>query len=102
MRLRILRALVLAATFSFGSPAFADTRVYIQVQPPVRVVEARPVAPRRGWVWRPGYHYWNGRRYVWIQGRWVRPPYARATWIAGRWEHERRGWFWIPGHWARS
>jgi hypothetical protein len=91
----------LLSVFLFAPSASASSRIYVRIGPPERIVEVRP-APRRGYVWRDGYHRWNGHRYVWVRGRWGRPPYARAVWTSGRWEHERRGWYWVPGHWARS
>ena len=94
-------SLVLLGLTLSGAPALADTHVYIGTRPPRPIVEIRPTAPRPGWVWRPGYHHWNGHRYVWVRGRWVRPPYRNAVWSEGRWNHEHRGWYWVPGHWAR-
>jgi hypothetical protein len=85
-----------------SSPALADTRIYIGTAPPPPIIEVRHVSPHRGYVWRPGYHHWNGHRYIWTRGSWVRPPYRNARWSEGRWSHERRGWYWVPGHWARG
>jgi len=47
----------------------------------------------------PGYYRYDGRAYVWVGGRYERPPRARARWVAGHWQQERRGWFWVDGHW---
>jgi hypothetical protein len=82
-------------------PAAAATRVYVRVAPPVEIVETRPAAPHRGWVWRPGYHRWVHNRYEWVRGGWVKPPRGRSAWVPGHWDHERRGYFWVPGHWDR-
>src|SRR5437762_2220645 len=92
---------LLFSGFFLVSPALAAPRLYVHIGPPIRVVEVRP-AVRRGYAWQDGYYRWNGHRYVWIRGRSVRPPYARAAWTSGRWDHERRGYYWVPGHWVRG
>jgi hypothetical protein len=81
--------------------AQASTRVYVQVGPPAAVVETIPASPHPGWVWRPGYHHWLGARYEWVPGAWEKPPHKHDVWVAGKWAHERRGWYWDPGHWTR-
>jgi len=91
---------LLFSSFFLVSPASASTRVYVRIGPPARVVEVRPVV-RRGYVWQDGYHRWNGRRYVWVRGRYARPPYARAAWSNGRWGRSQRGYYYVPGHWVR-
>lgn len=99
----IVRTLILWSLGAglLATPALADTHVYIGTAPPRPIVEVRHAPPHPGYVWRSGYYHWNGHRYVWQRGRWVRPPYRRALWRDGRWTHERRGWYWVPGHWAR-
>ena len=74
--------------------------------PPPPQVEAVPpppmVAPgRQAWVWQPGYWRWNGRRYVWSQGHYVRAPYRQAVWVPGNWVLVRGRWVWHQGHWRR-
>jgi hypothetical protein len=72
----------------------------INVGPPALVREQIPPRPGRGYVWQAGYWRWNGGRYVWVRGAYVRPPYASAAWIPGHWAHTRYGWVWRRGHWA--
>jgi hypothetical protein len=92
---------MLFSGFFLAAPASASPQVYyVRVAPPERVVEVRPVY-RRGYVWQDGYYRWNGHRYVWRSGRYVRPPYPNAVWHSGRWEREDRGHYWIPGRWFR-
>jgi hypothetical protein len=79
----------------------ARTRIYLRIAPPPIVVEHRPVTVRRGFVWQPGYHRWDGRRYVWTAGSWARPPHRSAVWVPGRWVHTRRGYYFVDGHWSR-
>jgi hypothetical protein len=93
--------LALIASLLIAPAANASTRIFVRLQPPIRIVETRPVAPARGYVWRAGYHRWHEGRYEWVRGEWARPPYVRATWRSGRWSHERRGYYWVPGRWVR-
>jgi hypothetical protein len=50
-------------------------------------------------VWVPGYHRWDGRRYVWVSGRYMQPPRPGAVWMAGAWRPERGGYVWHNGYW---
>jgi hypothetical protein len=77
------------ATLSFG--------VTIGVPPPAPVYEVVP-APRAGFVWAPGYWYWDGGRHLWAPGRWMaeRPGYH---WVPDRWAHVEGGWHHEYGHW---
>jgi hypothetical protein len=66
--------------------------------PPPRAYRV-PRQPGPGYVWIEGYQYPQGKRYVWRNGYWARPPYAGAYWVApyhadgryfaGRWEGAR-------------
>jgi len=80
------------ATLSFG--------VTIGVPPPAPIFEAVP-APRSGFIWAPGYWYWDGGRHLWAPGRWIaeRPGYR---WVPDRWAHVEGGWRHEYGHWDRE
>lgn len=73
--------------------------VVVRVAPPRVRVEHRGRAPGRDYVWIGGYQRWDGHAYVWVPGRWDRPPRPRAVWVAPRWRHDRRGYVFIEGHW---
>src|ERR1700749_1874943 len=45
-------------------------RPVVWIAPPVPRVAIVP-APRRGWIWSPGYWSWTGAAYVWIDGIWL-------------------------------
>lgn len=84
-----------------GLPAAAQ--ISVRIGPPRRPVEVVPVRPveHPNWVWQPGYHRWDGGRYVWVPGTYVEPPYEHARWVPGHWAHRGGGWIWIEGHWRR-
>ncbi|HEX5229067.1 MAG TPA: YXWGXW repeat-containing protein [Bryobacteraceae bacterium] len=88
----ILFAGVLAAG-AFGQ------EVVVRVHPPRAVVERRVPAPGPGYVWVGGYQRWDGNAYVWVPGRWDRPPRPHARWVAHHWVHRHGGWVMVEGHW---
>ena len=57
------------------------------------------VAPGPGFVWTEGYWDWRDRNWFWVGGRWMRPPHARAMWVAPEWRHEGRGYRFHRGYW---
>ncbi|MFC5863107.1 hypothetical protein ACFPT7_12445 [Acidicapsa dinghuensis] len=94
---KFLPTLILAAALLPAASSFAQ--VVVRVGPPAPIVERRPVAPGPGFVWIDGYHRWDGARYVWVPGRWDRPPRPHARWVPHRWEHRHDGWVLVEGHW---
>lgn len=73
--------------------------IVVQEAPPGPRTEIIGVAPSTQHVWAPGYYEWNGKRYVWKPGDWVKRPRTGATWVEGHWEKRPAGWTWVPGHW---
>ncbi|WP_431274307.1 YXWGXW repeat-containing protein [Variovorax ureilyticus] len=114
----------LAVTFAMGvaslltvgaamvAPTAAQAQAVISVQvgpPPVRHEPVPP--PRPGYVWAPGHYEWNGHRYVWYRGDWMRgrPGYAyrapewrehngRWDYQSGRWDNDHDG---VPNRYDR-
>ncbi len=92
---KLFIAALLGAALAAGP---AQAQVYARVGPPPPVVER--VGPSRiGYVWIPGHHRWNGRRYVWVSGHYARPPRRTAGWIPGRGVQRRRGGIYVNGPW---
>jgi hypothetical protein len=56
-------------------------------------------APRPGFVWTEGFWDRRGGQWVWIDGRWLRPPRPRAVWVAPGWREEHGGWRLHRGYW---
>jgi hypothetical protein len=77
----------------------ASADVVVRIAPPRALVEKRPPAPVRGYVWTPGFHRWDGRAYVWVPGVWVKPPRPRARWVAPHWAKRGITWVFVEGHW---
>jgi YXWGXW repeat-containing protein len=67
--------------------------------PPPAEVEVIPAPPGPEFVWIGGYHRWNGRRYVWVRGRYEHRPHSRAHWEASHWEARGRAHVWVEGRW---
>jgi hypothetical protein len=67
--------------------------------PPPRAYGVIGTTPGPGYVWIDGYQDWRAPRYVWVPGRWVRPPRARAVWVPGHWNHRGGRQVWIRPHW---
>jgi hypothetical protein len=95
MMVAVVGGLILSASLS--SPA----QVVVRVGPPAGPREVVPRSPHNGWVWQPGFYRWDGRRYNWYPGRWVRPPYGGARWVPGYWRPRGGGYVWVDGRWAR-
>lgn len=80
-------------------PAASFAQVVIRVAPPAAIIERPGLPPERGFVWVAGYQRWDGGRYVWVPGRWERPPHPHARWVAARWVYRHGTWRMIEGHW---
>ena len=93
---KIVMAMLLALCLS---PAASFAQIVVRIGPQAPIVERRPPAPERGFVWVDGYHRWDGERYVWVPGRWDRPPHHGAHWVAHHWVHHHDGWVLVEGHW---
>jgi hypothetical protein len=86
-RKTLLVGLCMASLGGISVPiaASAETTIYFDVAPPPMRHEAVP-APRRGYLWSPGYWNATGRRH---------------TWQAGHWEHERAGYHFTQPAWTQ-
>jgi hypothetical protein len=76
--------------------------IRIRYAPPPLRVETAPISPGPGYVWVPGYWFWNDTQYVWISGHWERPPQTSQTWVDARWVQDGGEWVFVPGYWQNS
>lgn len=98
MKMKLTPAVLLGMVLLGGAIGVAQTVVRIAPPPPVRVGVVG-VAPAPGYVWVGGYQRWNGTGYVWVPGRWVRPPRAGVIWVSPRWARSGGGWVFYKGYW---
>ncbi len=96
------KLLILAFGAMLAAGTAANAQIVVRIgPPPPRPVEVVPVPPTEhpGWAWHPGYHRWDGERYVWVPGYYAEPPHPHARWVEGHWAHRHGGYVWIEGHW---
>ena len=74
---------------------------YAPYAPPASQREYCPPMPAAGLVWVNGFWRWGGNRYAWSPGVWMRPPYARASYMAGGWHRSGGNYGWRRGYWRR-
>jgi hypothetical protein len=104
LRLALAAVGALAVLTACPPPPFPDA-VFVHVAPPPAPTPVQPSlqniaeadTDRRAWV--GGFYRWNGSEYVWVPGRWEKPPHAGAAWVNGLWAHNRKGWYWVEGYW---
>jgi len=99
---KLLIATLVASAFA-SVPMLASAQqhaIVISVAPPAPRHEAVP-APRRGYVWVPGYYELHGRRHVWAEGHWIKARNGYA-YSAPRWVEHNGKWHMEQGRWARS
>lgn len=99
---KLLTAALTMAAFTVTVPAFSQFSITIGRTPPPLRYERRPPPPGAGFVWIDGYWGIQGNRYVWVPGRWDRPPYAGAYWSHPHYDHYQDGWHYHEGHWDRE
>jgi hypothetical protein len=93
---KVLLGLAFASALTLSA---VGQEVIVRVAPPRPLVEKRVVAPGPGFVWIDGYHRWDGNAYVWVPGRWERPPRPHAHWVAHKWVKRHGGYVLVEGHW---
>lgn len=68
--------------------------------PPPAPQEAQPPPPAPNLTWAPGYWYWTGSDWVWIEGGWVSPPRPGLVFVSPRWIFHLGSWVFVDGGWA--
>jgi hypothetical protein len=95
----LLPAAVLVLGSLYGCAGGGYYSSYRVGPPPPPRYGAYGYAPGPGYVWTDGYWDLRGSRWSWVDGRWARPPRARARWDAPRWEQHGRGYRFHRGGW---
>jgi hypothetical protein len=97
---RVLLVSAVAAACGAAAPSVGAADIIVRVAPPAPRVEAVP-APRRGYVWVPGYWDWRGHRYAWTPGHWERERRG-YVYYSPRWVQRGNGWVMERGRWGRG
>ena len=100
--------ILIAALIAVGAAAFTPLAshaqphisVVINTAPPAPIYEVVP-APRRGYVWAPGFWEWRAHRHHWVPGHYIsaRPGYVYAP---PSWHHRGGRWVMEPSRWNRG
>src|SRR6202167_648142 len=100
LSLRVLALAVLMTAFSGAS--FAQFRVAITIGPPALPVYEQPVCPGDGYIWTPGYWYWDDdiSDYYWVPGTWVMAPEVGFLWTPGWWGWGGDAFMFHEGFWG--
>jgi hypothetical protein len=94
-----LPVLLLCSTMLVGCGPVYYRAGIVAGPPALRVTGPIGIAPGPGYVWTDGYYDLRDGNWIWIDGRWVRPPRPRAVWIRPYWEPHRRGYRFHRGRW---
>ena len=100
LALRSLGLTVAMLALSALSPA--QFRVAITFGPPAIPVYEQPVCPGDGYIWTPGYWYWDddAEDYYWVPGTWVLAPEVGFFWTPGWWGWGGSAFEWREGFWG--
>ena len=90
--------------FAASAASFGQFRVAITIGPPALPVYEQPVCPGDGYLWTPGYWYWDDdvSDYYWVPGTWVLAPEVGFFWTPGWWGWGGEAFLWHEGYWGPS
>jgi hypothetical protein len=98
-----LRSLSLAMVMlAMSAASLAQFRVSITIAPPALPVYEQPVCPGDGYIWTPGYWYWDDDAgdYYWVPGTWVMAPEVGFLWTPGYWGWGGDAFIFHEGYWG--
>jgi hypothetical protein len=98
MKKTLLSGALLAVGTVLAACAGGAAFVAVGPPPPPRYAVVG-VAPGPGYIWTEGFWDLQGRNWVWVPGRWVRPPRAQAVWVRPEWRQEGGRWRYHRGYW---
>jgi hypothetical protein len=103
VRTLVLRSLFLAlAVLALSAASPAQFRVAITFGPPALPVYEQPVCPGDGYIFTPGYWYWDDDAgdYYWVPGTWVLAPEVGFLWTPGWWGWGTDAYIFHEGYWG--
>jgi hypothetical protein len=101
----MLRLLVLVlVVLAMSAASFGQFRVAITFGPPAIPVYEQPICPGDGYLWVPGYWYWDDdiEDYYWVPGTWLLAPEIGFLWTPGWWGWGGEAFLWHEGFWGPS
>jgi hypothetical protein len=89
---------------ALSAASFGQFRLAITVGPPAIPVYEQPICPGDGYLWTPGYWYWDDdiADYYWVPGTWVLAPEVGFLWTPGWWGWGGEAFAWHEGFWGPS
>jgi hypothetical protein len=103
MRMISIRSLAVTLVVLAASAAsFGQFRVAITFGPPALPVYEQPLCPGDGYIWTPGYWYWDDdiEDYYWVPGTWILAPEPGFLWTPGYWGWEGGAFLFHQGYWG--
>ncbi len=102
LRKTLLAALIAASLGGISVPTLtpAAVEIYFNAPPPPARHEVVP-APRRGYIWAPGYWDLRGKKHVWRAGHWEHQR-AGFNYAEPRWVERNNVWVLERGRWNRG
>ncbi|MDO9461686.1 MAG: hypothetical protein Q7N95_16450 [Alphaproteobacteria bacterium] len=104
----LLLALMLGATPAAMLIPTTQAQVFVNIRinsaPPPLPYYEQPAIPAYGYLWVPGYWYWDSSvdDYYWVPGTWVAPPRRGLLWTPAYWSWVEGRYVFYPGYWARE
>lgn len=92
-------AFLTACSAAGPDPAGHVAALVAPYPPPPKRAEIPPPPSSTDALWQGGHWSWNGARFVWIPGSYIRRPTPTTNWMPGYWDQDSRGWIWTDGHW---
>jgi outer membrane lipoprotein SlyB len=88
----------------YTSPDAATTTMVVQQAPPPPPPPSAPVVVESappGAVYIPGYYYFNGSGYVWVEAHWESPPPGCHYFYPPHWDYRpnRGAYVYVHGYW---
>jgi hypothetical protein len=83
---KLINVIIISLGLFLTAPSFAQIGFHIYIGPPAPRHEIIVERPYPEAVWVPGYYMYDpvAGDYLWISGRWQRPPFEGAEWVAPR------------------
>lgn len=102
IRKSALTAVLLGASALVGCGGSYYSAGVVVGPPPPPLYGPVGYAPGPGYVWTDGFYDLRGGRWVWVGGRWARPPRPNYVWVKPYWEQRGRAYRFHQGHWRRG